>query len=123
IGRVLGVRVQFVQNQSDGLSPGRERRNYDMVISGRGITPDRAQVVLFSRPYYVTFEQLAVRADDHSSNSLDDCKPNTLGTLKGSLAQRILEARGNIRVLSYDGQINAYEDLLNGRLDGVLRDH
>ena len=123
IGRVLGIPVQFVQNQWDGLIPGLDRGNYDMVVSGLEITPDRAQVVLFSRPYYVTFEQLAVRADDHSINSLDDCKAKTLGTLKGSLAQRILEARGNIRVLSYDGQINAYEDLLNGRLDGVLMDH
>ena len=123
LGRILGRPLRFVQNQWDGLIPGLERGNYDMVISGLEITPDRAQVVSFSRPYYVTYEQLAVRAADGRIRSLDDCRGLAVGTLKGSLAQRMLDARGDLRVVSYDGQINAYEDLCNGRLDAVLMDH
>src|SRR5512136_351795 len=64
LGRILGRPTQFVQNQWDGLVPGLERGNYDIVISGLEITPDRAQVINFSRPYYVTFEQLSVRRED-----------------------------------------------------------
>jgi polar amino acid transport system substrate-binding protein len=123
IGRILGRPMQFVQNQWDGLIPGLERRNYDMVISGLEITPDRARVIRFSRPYYITYEQLAVRAVENRIRQLEDCRGKKVGTLKGSLAQRILEARGDLEVVSYDGQINAYEDLLNGRLDAVLMDH
>ncbi len=123
IGRILGRPTEFVQNQWDGLVPGLGRGNYDMIISGLEITPDRAQVISFSRPYYVTFEQLAVRKDNNSIRSLDDCGGKTVGTLKGSLAQRILEGRPGIDIRSYDGQVNAYEDLLNGRLDAVLMDH
>jgi len=123
IGRILGRPMQFVQNQWDGLIPGLERGNYDMVISGLEITPDRAQVIRFSRPYYVTYEQLSVRADESRIRRLEDCRGKKVGTLKGSLAQRILEARGDLEVVSYDGQINAYEDLLNGRLEAVLMDH
>jgi polar amino acid transport system substrate-binding protein len=123
IGRILGSPVEFVQNQWDGLIPGLERGNYDLVVSGLEITPDRARVIRFSRPYYVTWEQLAVRSRDDLIQSLDDCRGRKVGTLKGSLAQRILEARGDLEVVSYDGQINAYEDLANGRIDAVLMDH
>jgi polar amino acid transport system substrate-binding protein len=123
IGRILGRPALFVQNQWDGLIPGLERGNYDVVVSGLEITPDRAQVVHFTRPYYVTFEQLAVRSETNDIQSLEDCRGKRVGTLKGSLAQRMLEAREGVIVLSYDGQINAYEDLANGRLDAVLMDH
>jgi len=123
IGHILGRPTQFVQNQWDGLVPGLERGNYDIIVSGLEITPDRAKVINFSRPYYVTYEQLAVRTDDNRIRSLEDCSGKKVGTLKGSLAQRMLEARGDLAVLSYDGQINAYEDLSNGRLDAVLMDY
>ncbi len=123
IGRILGRPTEFVQNQWDGLVPGLGRGDYDMIISGLEITPDRVLVINFSRPYYVTFEQLAVRKDNDSIRSLEDCSGKTVGTLKGSLAERILEGKPGIDVRSYDGQVNAYEDLLNGRLDAVLMDH
>ncbi len=123
IGRILGRPTQFVQNQWDGLVPGLGAGNYDMIVSGLEITPDRSRVINFSRPYYLTFEQLTVRSNDGAIRSLEDCRGKSVGTLKGSLAQRMLESRADIRVLSYDGQINAYEDLSNGRLDAVLMDH
>jgi polar amino acid transport system substrate-binding protein len=123
LGRIIGRRPRFVQNQWDGLVPGLERGNYDLIISGLEITPDRSQVIQFSRPYYLTYEPLAVRASDARIGSLEDCVGRKVGTLKGSLAQRLLEARGNLEVLSYDGQVNAYEDLGNGRLDAVLMDY
>jgi polar amino acid transport system substrate-binding protein len=123
LGRILGRPTEFVQNQWDGLIPGLQSGNYDMVVSGLEITPDRSQVVSFSRPYYVTYEQLAARADTNDLRSLEDCSGRRVGSLRGSLAERILDARPGIKVSSYDGQINAYEDLANGRLDAVLMDH
>jgi polar amino acid transport system substrate-binding protein len=123
IGRMMGSPIPFVQNQWDGLIPGLNRGNYRMVVSGLEITPDRARIISFSRPYYVTHEQLVVRNGESRIHTLDECRGMKIGTLKASLAQRMLEERKDLRVLSYDGQINAYEDLLNGRLDAVLMDH
>jgi polar amino acid transport system substrate-binding protein len=123
LGRILGRPTQFVQNQWDGLVPGLDSGNYDIILSGIEITTDRAGVINFSHPYYLTFEQLTVRTEEQNVRSLEDCRGRSVGTLKGSLAHRMLEARGDIKVLSYDGQINAYEDLSNGRLDAVLLDH
>src|SRR6266704_2554342 len=93
-----------------------------MALNGLEITPDRQQVIRFSIPYYATSEQLSVRKDESSINGMADLKGRTVGTLKFSLAQRMLEQEGGIEIRSYEGQINAYEDLANGRLDAVLMD-
>ncbi len=113
----------FTQSQWDGLVPGLEVDNYDLVVNGLEITADRAEVINFSTPYYVTFEQLTVRKNTYDINSLDDCVGKVVGTLKASLAERILQANPGIEIRAYDGQITAYEDLALGRLDAVLMDH
>src|SRR5579871_2490840 len=48
----MGRTARFVQNQWDGLVPGLERGEYDVVIYGLEITPERAQKINFSMPYF-----------------------------------------------------------------------
>ncbi len=122
ISKELQLKPKFVQNQWDGLIPGLERDDYDIAINGLEITSDRQQVVNFSIPYYLTFEQLVVRKDDDRINTLADCVGQKTGTLKGSLAERILRAKGGIEVRTYDSEVNSYADLKNGRIDAVLID-
>jgi polar amino acid transport system substrate-binding protein len=118
----LGRRAEMVQNQWDGLIPGLERGDYDIALNGLEITPDRARAIDFTVPYYATSEQLAVRAGSPAPGSLGALRGRVVGTLRASFAQRVLERAGGIEVRSYDGQINAYQDLANGRLDAVLMD-
>jgi polar amino acid transport system substrate-binding protein len=123
LAKELGMQPEFVQNQWDGLIPGLQRGNYDIVVNGLEITEDRKNEINFSEPYYITYEQLTVRKETYNRNRLEDLGGKVVGTLKFSLAHRILEAQGDIEVRSYEGQINAYEDLANGRLDAVLMDY
>src|SRR5438477_9649640 len=44
--------ARFVQNQWDGLVPGLERGEYDVVINGLEITAERAEKISFSNPYF-----------------------------------------------------------------------
>ncbi len=119
----MNRRPEFVQNQWDGLVPGLQRGNYDLIVSGLEITADRQQEISFSEPYYLTFEQLTVRQETDDINSLADCSGRTVGTLKFSLADRILRAQPNVDVRSYEGDVTVYEDLANRRLDAVLLDY
>src|SRR5215471_14543364 len=48
----MGRTARFVQNQWDGLVPGLERGEYDVVINGLEITPERAEKINFSTPYF-----------------------------------------------------------------------
>ncbi len=122
IAKELGLEAEFVQNQWDGLIPGLENKNYDIAMNGIEITEERKRVVNFSDPYYITYEQLVVLKDRDDIHSLSDLVGKTAGALKGSLAERILKAKGGINVLTYDGEVSALTDMDNGRLDAVLVD-
>lgn len=112
----------MVQNDWDALIPGLQRGLYDVVIDGIEITPEHRQVVDFSRPYYHTFEQIVVRRDQVGLDSLASLRGHVVGTLKASLADRILQNEPGISVRYYDEEINAYSDLAAHRLDATLLD-
>lgn len=123
IAKKLGMKAIHIQNQWDGLIPGLYRGDYDIAINGIEITADRKKEVLFSVPYYYTSENLVVRSEEQKINSLSDLYGKRVGALKNSLAERILLAQGGFNVLSYEGEVNAFEDLKNGRLDAALVDY
>jgi polar amino acid transport system substrate-binding protein len=80
-------------------------------------------VAILSRPYYVAPERLTVRAGDRAApRSKAALRGRGVGTLPGSLAERILvEAGADVR--GYEGgQNEIYEDLRLGRTDAVLLD-
>lgn len=122
IAQYLGVETQFVQNQWDGLIPGLYRGDYDIAINGLEITEDRKKEVNFTNPYYITHEQLVVLKGVDYIHSLSDLVGRKVGALKNSLAERILRAKGGINVLTYEGEVNAFVDMKNGRIEAVLVD-
>ena len=123
LGKKLGRPAVHVQNQWDGLVLGLKRGNYDLAMNGLEITPERKQEVAFSDPYYVTFTSLTVRTEERGIQTLADCRGKKVGTLKASLAEDLLKEAGGIEIGSYEADINAFEDLANGRLDAVLLDY
>src|SRR5881394_1247897 len=48
----MARKARFVQNQWDGLVPGLERGEYDVVINGLEITAEHAEKINFSNPYF-----------------------------------------------------------------------
>jgi polar amino acid transport system substrate-binding protein len=122
IAKHLGRKPVFVQNGWDNLIPGLQRKLYDVTLDGLEITPEHKQEVNFSIPYYATFLQLAVRRDNKTIESLEDCRGKVVGTLKQAYSQQVLEEFGGIQIRLYEDEINAYSDLVNGRLDATLFD-
>jgi polar amino acid transport system substrate-binding protein len=122
IGRAVGYRTEFVQNSWDGLIPGISRGDYDIAINGLEVTGDRAKQVNFSDVYYITYEQIIVRKGTNNINKITDLFEKRVGTLKGSLAERILNDYDDIIVASYGSESSSFKDLANGRLDAVLID-
>jgi polar amino acid transport system substrate-binding protein len=118
----MGRKARFVQNQWDGLVPGLERNEYDAVINGLEITPERAEKIGFSNPYFYSTLTLTTRLDDSRIRGPQDLRGLTVGTLKVTFAEKYLERLGGITIRSYDGQVNPYVDLGLGRLDAVLMD-
>lgn len=122
IAKELGVKARQAQNAWDSLIPALMRGDSDIAMNGIEITPQREKEVLFSRPYYLYTEQLVVRKDEKTINSVHDLKGKKVGTLSGTVAQDILMKMGDVDVKIYAGQVEPYEDLAIGRLDAVLLD-
>src|ERR1041385_931051 len=116
----MGKTARFVQNQWDGLVPGLERGEYDVVINGLEITPERAEKINFSTPYFYSTLTLTERLDETRILKPEDLRGKTVGTLKVSFAEKYLQNLGQVSIRSYDAQANSYNDLLLGRLDAVV---
>jgi polar amino acid transport system permease protein/polar amino acid transport system substrate-binding protein len=119
----LGRRAEFVQNDWSGLIPGLHRGLYDCVICGIEITSDKADEVSFSIPYYFTFEQFVERQGGPPLAALDQLRGRSIGTLDQTAALRMLEDTPGVIAKVYDQELNAYQDVVNGRLFGVLLDY
>src|SRR5262245_33988629 len=118
----MGRKARFVQNQWDGLVPGLERAEYDVVINGLEITPERAEKIHFSNPYFYSTLTLTTRADDTRIHGADDLRGLTAGVLRVTFAERYVQGLGNVTIRSYDGQVQQFIDLDLGRLDALVMD-
>jgi polar amino acid transport system substrate-binding protein len=122
IAREMGVEARQVQNAWDSLIPALDRGDFDIALNGVEITPEKKQSVLFTLPYYIYTEQLAVRKDDERIRGIADLAGKKVGTLSGSVAQDILQKIPSVDIRIYTGQAEPYEDLAIGRIDAVLMD-
>ena len=121
LAAAMGRRAEFVPSDWETLVSALQRRSFDVIVNGLEPTGDRAQQILFSKPYYIFQLQLTVRRDDNGVNSLDDCKNCTVGTLGNTAASRLLQQQG-IPLKNYADPVGAYRDLESGRIDAVLMD-
>lgn len=123
IAREMGREPVFVPNDWDGLIPGLSRGLYDCVICGIEITPEKSQEVRFTNPYYVTYEQFVVKRGTPRVASLDQLAGKQVGTLSQTASFVMLSKIPGVIVKTYDEEVNAYADVVNGRLFGVLLDY
>ena len=119
----LGVRARPLQGQWEELLPLLARGDFDVAINGIEIADEKRRVCDLSRPYYVSPERLTVRRGDaQAPRTLEALRGRRVGTLPGSLAERIL-VRAGAEVRTYEGgQEEIYTDLRLGRTDAVLLD-
>jgi len=121
LAKAMGRRAEFVPSDWETLVSALQRKSFDVIVNGLEPTGDRAQQILFSKPYYIFQLQLTVRRDDNRINSLEDCKNRVVATLGNTAASRILEQRG-IPFRSYADPVGAYRDLELKRIDAALFD-
>jgi polar amino acid transport system substrate-binding protein len=123
LAKKLGARARPVQGQWDSLLELLERGDFDVAINGIEIAEEKKRACELSRPYVAAAEKLTVRRGDTAApRSLEAVAGRKVGTLPGSLAERILK-RAGAEVKTYDGgQNDIFDDLKIGRTDAVLLD-
>ncbi len=91
--KLLGApdRIDFYQITDEKRIPALQSDLVDMVLSQLTITPDRAEQVDFSIPYYITREGLLVPKGS-DIRGLDDLKGKRIAVTEGSISLRRMRA-------------------------------
>jgi len=129
--RRLRLELRAVAYEGDDFNDifdGLIRGTCDAVISGTTITPDRAAIVKFSRPYLVFNQGIAInRRMTPNVASTADLHGLTAGIQSGNtsdLVARKLSAQGDIadiRYYPYNGITTAIDDLEAGRIGLIIK--
>ena len=119
IAEKLGVKVNFVEGEWDGLLAGLDAGRYDIMVNGVGITPDREEKYNFSTPYAYNRTAVIVRGDYDEISSMEDLNgKKTANTISSTYATQA-EAYG-AEVTGVDDLNQTIELLLAGRIDATL---
>lgn len=101
-------------------------KNIDCIWNGLTITPERREVILFTKPYMNNRQVLVVRADS-GYTTLADFAGKKLGLQAGSSANDALDSAAEFKaslgeVVAFDDNMTALMDLELGGVDVVLMD-
>jgi polar amino acid transport system substrate-binding protein len=92
-----------------------------MLVTAYTYTPERAQQVAFSDPYYATAIAIAIRNDKPQIKSKDQLTGTTIGAELGTTGDREAHSVKDVKdIKTYDTLMLALQDLEIGRLDAVI---
>ena len=123
LSQYLGVRSEPVQADWLALIDNMKAGRTDLALNGLEVSPERAEVVDFTVPYYRYGQQLTIRAADKERyRSLADLNGKTVSVLNGSASVDVLKEDGftDEQIAQYDDSLAPYVELKNGRADGSL---
>ncbi len=127
IAKTMGVQISHMPVAWDGIIPALLAKKIDMVCSGMSITPERAQKVAFSDPYWKLYNVFVAKKDAKLTvpailNS-DFKIGGQRGTNEAAALIREQKARKyKFEVRLYDSAPLMIEDIDNGRITAALMD-
>ncbi len=126
IGRRLGREVEFTTASFSGLFGLLDSDKVDTISNQITVTPERLEKYYFADPYVYSGAQIIVEEGNPKNvNGLEDLKGKTVGVDLGSNYEQILRSQDKndeINVVTYQSTDAAFNDLLIGRIDGVVID-
>lgn len=119
IAEKLGVEVEFVEGEWDGLLAGLDSGRYDMMVNGVDITEERLEKYDFTNPYAYNRTAVIVNGDYEEISSLEDLEGKTTANTISSTYAELAEQYG-ASVTGVDDLNQTFELLLSGRIDATL---
>ena len=126
IGQTLGLEVQIDNISWDGLIPALLNNNYDAVIAGVTITPERQANVNFSNPYFESVLTIVTKENVTNIASLADLTGKIAAvqiSTTGDFTASDLQDEGGLKGLSrFDTVSDAMQAVIIGAADVVVVD-
>ena len=115
----LGVEIQIVPGEWDGLFAGMDAGRYDMVVNGVEVTEERADKYDFSTPYAYIRTALIVKGDNDSIKTFEDLKGKKTANSIASTYMNLAESYGATcyGVSTLDETLTM---VIQGRVDATL---
>ncbi len=122
VAKAGGFTVEFKNTAWDGIFAGLAADKYDAIISSVTITEERKEQMDFSKPYINAGQILVVPNATRGVSELSDMKGMTVGAQIGTTGSFEVEKVEGVGLKTYDEIGLAFEDLVNGRIDGIVAD-
>jgi len=122
IAGAAGFDYEIKNTAWDGIFAGLENGQYDAVISSVTITDERKKTMDFSDPYFKCNQAIVVSASDKKTAKLADLAGKSVGAQLGTTGAIEIDKNKSIKLKNYDEVGLAFEDLVNGRIAGVVSD-
>lgn len=122
IAETQGLTLDMQGLPFDGIIPALQSGTVDLTISTMTITPERAQVVDFSRPYFKSGQAIAVREDNIDITSYEALAGKGIAVQIGTVGAEKANAVQGATVRTFDNTPLALQELVNGNVDAVIGD-
>jgi arginine/ornithine transport system substrate-binding protein len=122
----MNANCEFVIQAWDGMIPGLLARKFDLIMSSMSITPERAERVLFSEPYYNTPGGWFAREGfDTDVTDMDAMEGKVVGVQRGTTMDTYVTENmgGVVTIKRYTTADDMVLDLEGERLDVVFVDY
>ncbi|HEY9700504.1 MAG TPA: basic amino acid ABC transporter substrate-binding protein [Trichocoleus sp.] len=122
VAEAEGLKLDMQGLPFDGIIPALQSGTVDLTISTMTITPDRAKVVNFSRPYFKSGQAIAVKEANNDITSYESLKGKKIAVQIGTVGAEKANAAQATAVRTFDNTPLALQELLNGNVDAVIAD-
>lgn len=124
IGKELGVPVQWVNINWDGIFAALQARKFDLILSDVVITDKRRQEMAFSRPYFLSGQTIARRRNDARINQSKDLIGKLVTVQQETTGQYAVEKLGlpKEQIRKFETMQDALLEVRNGRGDAAVGD-
>lgn len=119
IADYIGVEIEYVEGEWDGLLMGVEDGRYDMLVNGVDYTEDRKDSYDFSNAYGYDRVVVMVKKDNNDINSIEDLKGKKTANTISSVYAEIAREQG-AEVTGVDELIDTLKLLKDGRIDATV---
>ncbi|WP_084785811.1 ABC transporter substrate-binding protein [Psychrobacter urativorans] len=120
----MKVTCEITAQDWDGIIPGLKAGKYDAIVAAMSATPERAQQVAFTDPYFSNTLVFLAKKDSAFDPSKDsDINAHSIAAQRATISSQWFEkAYPKADMKLYDTLSNAFLDLGSGRVDAMISD-
>ncbi|MGP9546420.1 ABC transporter substrate-binding protein [Psychrobacter sp. AOP7-D1-21] len=120
----MQVTCEVVAQDWDGIIPGLKAGKYDAIVAAMSVTPERAEQVSFTDPYFSnTLVFLAEKNSSFDPRNNSDIDSHSIAAQRSTISSQWLEdtyPKADMKL--YDTLSNAFLDLGSNRVDAMISD-